>query len=252
MAVNLYKDISIGVIPPTPATPYTETRPTTKANDAIIEFALTLGYPIGYAQEQKGRVVQDIVPVYKTENAQISTSSKTELALHTETAFHPYKPDYVLLLCLRSDPFAETTYANLDDIIPKLSSQTLSILSESLFITTIDQSFRTNGEPDTEVHLPVLKDNTLIYDDSVMRGINSDATHALEDLRQAIDSSVRAVALKESELLVIDNKTAVHGRRPFQPKYDGTDRWLKRALVIQHLPPESDYNNGVVTTKFTQ
>ncbi|MBJ7505663.1 MAG: TauD/TfdA family dioxygenase, partial [Ilumatobacteraceae bacterium] len=36
-------------------------------------------------------------------------------------------------------------------------------------------------------------------------------------------------------ILVIDNHRAVHGRTSFTPRYDGTDRWLKRALVVQSL-----------------
>ena len=33
------------------------------------------------------------------------------------------------------------------------------------------------------------------------------------------------------EVLVLDNYRAVHGRRAFRPRFDGTDRWLKRISV---------------------
>jgi alpha-ketoglutarate-dependent taurine dioxygenase len=42
--------------------------------------------------------------------------------------------------------------------------------------------------------------------------------------------------LQAGDVLVIDNERAVHGRTPFVPRYDGTDRWLKRALVVTSLP----------------
>jgi L-asparagine oxygenase len=254
MGVSVYDDIVIGFIPSTPATPYTESSPTLTANDSLIEFAMGLGYPVGYAQEQEGRIIQDIVPVHKTEYRQISTSSKVELALHTETAFHPYKPDYVLLLCVRSDPAAETTYANLDDILPKLDKDTIRVLMNPWFLTGIDESFRTRGEPDMEIPLSVLKESDtgweLTYDATVMSGVNNAARQALIALDEAINSSVQAIALKSAQLLVIDNRTTVHGRRPFSPRYDGRDRWLKRALVVKSLPPEHEYRNGVITTKF--
>lgn len=254
MGVSVYDDVVIGFIPSTPATPYTEESPTTSADDSLIEFAMTLGYPVGYAQEQEGRIVQNIVPVHKTEYVQISTSSKSELALHTETAFHPYKPDYVLLLCVRSDPSAETTYANLDDILAKLDKDTIRTLMNPWYLTGIDESFRTHGEPDMQVSLSVLEVSDsgweLTYDATVMTGINNAARNALVELGKAVDASVQAIALKTAQLLVMDNKTTVHGRRPFQPKYDGRDRWLKRALVVKNLPPEDEYKDGVITTKF--
>lgn len=254
MGVSVYDDIVIGFVPSTPATPCGEEVSTLTADDSLIEFAMTLGYPVGYVQEQEGRIIQNIVPVHKTEHGQISTSSKSELALHTETAFHPYKPDYVLLLCVRSDPSAETTYANLDDILAKLDKDTIRTLMNPWYLTGIDESFRTHGEPDMQVSLSVfgVSDSgwELTYDATVMTGINNAARNALVELGKAVDASVQAIALKTAQLLVMDNKTTVHGRRPFQPKYDGRDRWLKRALVVKNLPPDGEYKDGVITTKF--
>ncbi|MGW3067931.1 TauD/TfdA family dioxygenase, partial [Streptomyces sp. NPDC001130] len=40
-----------------------------------------------------------------------------------------------------------------------------------------------------------------------------------------------AVSLSPGEVLVVDNDLVVHGRVPFRARYDGTDRWLKRASV---------------------
>jgi len=45
----------------------------------------------------------------------------------------------------------------------------------------------------------------------------------------------KRVVLSDGDVLVIDNDRAVHGRTPFVPRYDGTDRWLKRALVVREL-----------------
>jgi hypothetical protein len=40
----------------------------------------------------------------------------------------------------------------------------------------------------------------------------------------------------------------VHGRTPFIPRYDGTDRWLKRALVVTSLPTD-DVVGRVIQTR---
>jgi L-asparagine oxygenase len=50
---------------------------------------------------------------------------------------------------------------------------------------------------------------------------------------------------------VIDNTAAVHGRSPFSPRYDGTDRWLQRAFVVANLAPSAGERSGrVVGTRF--
>jgi alpha-ketoglutarate-dependent taurine dioxygenase len=254
MGITIYDDVPVGHVPLTPQTPFSSATQTETANDSLIEYAMSFGYPVGYIQEQEGRLIQDILPVYKTEHQQISTSSKSELALHTETAFHPYKPDFVLLLCLRGDFNAKTTYANLSDILPKLSTKSIDILQKEVFITGIDESFRTHGEPDMEIPVSVLKEDSsgwsMIYDTTVMRGTTDESIDALDEFGRAIDECVQSVALAKNQLMVIDNRNTVHGRSRFQPRYDGTDRWLKRSLVMENLPPKSDYKDGVITTRF--
>ncbi|NBT21304.1 MAG: hypothetical protein EBT17_04190, partial [Actinobacteria bacterium] len=59
----------------------------------------------------------------------------------------------------------------------------------------------------------------------------------------------QTVVLGDGDLLVIDNDRAVHGRTPFVPRYDGTDRWLKRALVVRELP-HGDVIGRVIQTRF--
>jgi len=51
--------------------------------------------------------------------------------------------------------------------------------------------------------------------------------------------------------MVIDNRRTVHGRLPFNPRYDGYDRWVKRLMVISELPPDSERDGFIVTTEFT-
>jgi hypothetical protein len=41
-------------------------------------------------------------------------------------------------------------------------------------------------------------------------------------------------------VLFVDNYRAVHGRRPFTARYDGTDRWLKRIGVSRDLRRSRD------------
>jgi hypothetical protein len=59
------------------------------------------------------------------------------------------------------------------------------------------------------------------------------------------------VVLEAGDLLVVDNNVSVHGRSPYEPRFDGTDRWLQRTFVVSDLAPSaSDRVGRVITTHF--
>ena len=58
---------------------------------------------------------------------------------------------------------------------------------------------------------------------------------------QAIDEHLTDVALQPGDLLIVNNRRAVHGRRPFRPTYSGHDRWLKRVNVARDFESRRPY-----------
>lgn len=249
MSVRIIPNLPIGNVPKTPLTPF-GAYSTLIADETLIKYAEKLGQPFGYIQEQNGQLIQNIVPVHKLEFDQISSSSKAELQMHTETAFHPYMPKYVLLLCLRGDITAETTYALLEDILENLDDSVISLLKTDSFCTSIDQSFRTKSECDVFIRKQIVSNDEqkLIYDSELMKPLNKNAGYALSQMSTAIQKVKRSIVLKTGDLMIIDNYKTIHGRKPFQAKYDGTDRWLKRCLVLEALPPKNEYEGRVITT----
>jgi len=242
MTTTLFKGIDIGTVPSTPTS--LATVPALR-HYKLFEYAKHFGKPFGYIQEQGGELVQNIFPIQTTESAQISTSSKVNLALHTETAFHPCRPEHVLLLCLRGDKTAFTTYADLSDILQGLTDKTINTLKNKWFRTRVDESFRTKGEPDAKFDIAILSDNgtglEIRYDRDFMQGLWGDACDALEELNTVIEANTKEVSLEAGDLLVIDNKTTVHGRKPFKPAYDGADRWVQRMLVRRDIPSHVEH-----------
>lgn len=251
----LIKHMPVGELPATPATP---TTPTTK--DHVSEFTLLtvarlLGQPVGYEPEHGGDLIQNLVPVASTSDRQVSTSSKVTLMFHTEAAFHPHRPRYLLLLCLRGDPGAATTLASIHELLPHLSQRTRDVLFQPRFRTAIDESYlhgRTNvlGEP-----MPVLTGTadtpSMVFDADLMVGIDAEADQALQTLSKVIEEFHTGLALEQGDLLVVDNNVAVHGRSPFTPRFDGTDRWLQRCMAVSDLAPSAaDRRGRVITTVF--
>ncbi len=251
----LLKNIEIGCIPATPSSPTEAIGKDLQSEFVLLSIARCLGQPIGYSPEHNGSIVQNIVPVRGAEATQISTSSGVELQFHTETAFHPFRPRYLLLLCLRGDSQAGTLVASIYDIVELLSQGDRAVLRQSRFRTAVDASFLNGKASGLGSAQPILSgtdsDLTFVYDADLMVGIDSGAQDVLERLASAVRASTKCVVLEAGDLLVIDNYVAVHGRTPFVARFDGTDRWLQRTFVVSDLAPSaSDRVGRIITTTF--
>lgn len=226
--------VTAGSLPPTPSVPCSVERAATTAAGLIALISLQLGELISYQNEKAGALIHNVVPVYGEEREQ-SNAGSVALELHTENAFHPCRPDFVVLFCLRSDHqnLAGLMVAPGRRALALLPGEVRSVLYEPRFVTVPPPSFGTSEDAKT-VH-PVL---TGANDDPTVR-LDFHATHPLDDeaefgmasLREALASVAAPVHLRPGDLAVLDNRVTLHGRTPFTPRYDGQDRWLHRAFV---------------------
>ena len=106
----------IGALPPTPPAPSAPTGKDLVSEFVLLTVARRLGQPVGYLPEHGGDLVQNLVPTAAGAARQVSTSSSVDLMFHTEAAFHPHRPRYLLLLCLRGDRAAVTTLSSVPTI----------------------------------------------------------------------------------------------------------------------------------------
>lgn len=82
-------------------------------------------------------------------------------------------------------------------------------------------------------------------------GESPEAAAALDELRAVVAERRREIVLSDGDLLIVDNTRCVHGRRPFQARFDGTDRWLQRSFVVASLAPSvGDRMGRIITTSF--
>jgi Fe(II)/alpha-ketoglutarate-dependent arginine beta-hydroxylase len=233
--------------PGTPATPARLAEAPPLVDDGyLLLLSSLLGDPFGWSTQQRGRIVHDILPVRGMEQSQLGASSLTTLDWHTEDAFHPLRPDFLALFCIRNPSRTATTVAVLDP--SRLTERELDALFEPGFLIYPDTSHRPTGSSallsDAEAE-PV----ALLYGDRrapfvradraymAVAGQNPTAEAALRSLCAVLDSSLVDVVLEPGDVCIIHNHRAVHGRRPFTPRYDGTDRWLKRICITRDLRP---------------
>ncbi len=247
------RGLPVGTVPPTPLEMASPSGAAVSER-SLIAAAKRLGTPIGYRQEHGGQVIQNIFPLASSVGEQISTSSDVALEFHTETAFHPHKSDFLLLLCLRGDTGAATTLCSWDAIEPHLNRSTLTTLSEPRFRVGVDLSFGC-GDGWLSEPAPVVSKGEggaveFTYDGELSVGTDRDAQAALDELGAVIATRHTSVVVEPGDLLAVDNRRTVHGRSVFQARFDGTDRWLQRTFVVRSLDGIRDRDGHVITTEF--
>jgi L-asparagine oxygenase len=207
-------------------------RQATVSAACLMLAACGLGDPVAFEAEKSGALVQDVVPVRGQEDFQGNAGS-VDLKFHNENAFHAHRPDYVLLLCLRSDHerVAGLRAACIRAALPLLPGEVAMALRSDEFSTLAPPSFgAATGQ--TPVH-PVLSgspdDPDIRVDFAATRAFSSRAGLALTELAAALERTACTVVLGPGDMAIIDNRVSVHGRTAFRPRYDGLDRWLQRS-----------------------
>lgn len=226
-------------------------------SDAEVYLALcgmVLGEPFAWSTLQEGRMIQNIVPIRGDEMQQSGHGSQSTLEFHTEDGFHPLRCDYLLLFGLRNHDRVPTVVASVRDL--ELPEEQARLLSRPRFhIMPDDEHLRQleasrPGHPalslmremrDRPEAVPVLIGEPgnpyLRLDRPFMTCADGDpeAERALDALVAELEAKQQDVVVGAGSLLIVDNYLAVHGRRPFRPRYDGTDRWLKKLTVSRNL-----------------
>ncbi|MFB9905657.1 guanitoxin biosynthesis L-enduracididine beta-hydroxylase GntD [Allokutzneria oryzae] len=233
---------------------------------AFFLMASLLGDPIAWATQQDGRIMHDVFPMKAHENEQIGWGSAQLLTWHTEDAFHPLRTDYLGLMCLRNHEQVETTVADVADL--DLDEHTREVLSRERFHLVPDNAHRPQnngglvqtgkaaelldrsqrrvdkamsdpepvailfGDPD----FPYLR----IDPEYMLTPEDPEERKALDVISSAIDAAMGGVVLQPGDIIFVDNYRAVHGRKPFKARFDGTDRWLRRLNVARDLRKSRD------------
>jgi len=213
--------------------------------------------------QQDGHIIHDVMPIKGHEHEQLGSSSEELLWWHTEDAFHPYRCDYLGMMCLRNLDQVETTMGYPD--WTQLSPRTIDILFEPRFTIHPDESHleknrsditRRTGTQQLMLESSYEKINSMnknpekisiLFGDRKSPYVRIDpyfmdplkddeeAQQALDQLIKNIDANLFGKALQPGDFIFIDNYRVVHGRKSFKARFDGFDRWLKRANITRDL-----------------
>jgi L-asparagine oxygenase len=233
---GLPADADPGPTPIEPGDPSTSPR----RGYAWISIAVRrLGDEFAYALEKQGALVHSIYPTAQGATTQSNASFKVDLGLHTENAFHPIRPDWVALYCVRTPPEAPSTrLVFLDEVLAQLTDDEIAVLREPRFTIRVVDSHLAEGEKDIALPVaplsgsprdPVIRwHETLTANDDV-------AERAMRAFSAAAKRATRYVTLGEGDMLVFANEFCLHGRDKFEARLDGTDRWTLRGYALRDI-----------------
>jgi Fe(II)/alpha-ketoglutarate-dependent arginine beta-hydroxylase len=218
---------------------------------------------MGWMTQQDGHIVHDVLPIKGHEYEQLGSSSKQLLTWHTEDAFHPYRCDYLGMMCLRNQEQVATTVGSLSSM--SLEGLPVDVLFEPRYTIRPDESHlkknmsdllwatRTDADEleasyerieqmnNAPEKIAVLfghpRDPYIRIDPYFMDALENDeeGQSALDELVRRMDNHLTDLILQPGDCVFIDNYRVVHGRKPFAAKYDGKDRWLKRISLARDL-----------------
>ena len=219
-----------------------------RARDATLpqDFWLVLvgaqfGDPFSWSSLQDGSLLNNVLPVPGSEHMQTGQGSVAALELHVEDAFDDDRCDYLGLIALRNrDKVATTVAAVRSDSLPPDLRQ---VLREPRFVIRADPEHAAGargGEPSARTCAMLFgaPDDPYLRVDSVFtESLPGDAAAAaaLAALCDQLTASTVPVPLEPGDVLLVDNYRMVHGRTPFRPRFDGTDRWLRKVTVTRDL-----------------
>ncbi|MEU4235473.1 guanitoxin biosynthesis L-enduracididine beta-hydroxylase GntD [Nonomuraea sp. NPDC026600] len=239
--------------------------PSLRQDIAFYLMACLLGEPIGWATQQDGYLMHDVLPIKGHEREQIGSGCEEVLTWHTEDAFHPLRTDYLGLICLRNHDGVATTVADVADM--RLDQVTGELLRQERFRILPDHSHRPESERvpagadgrghkavellrssreivEEELRSPTATavlfgdpdDPYIRIDPHFMRHVQGVAEQeALDVVTRALDAVVTEIVLQPGDICFIDNYRMVHGRNAFSARFDGTDRWLRRLNIARDL-----------------
>ncbi|RUS95285.1 hypothetical protein DSM106972_090610 [Dulcicalothrix desertica PCC 7102] len=240
-----------------------ETSPTLEEEILFMLLGSLLGEAIGWSTQQAGHIVHNICPIKGHENEQIGSSSEQPLWWHNEDAFHPYRGDYIGLMCLRNPDQVPTTVGAIEK--GQLQRELVQTLFEERFTIHPDESHlekhkfslntlptnceqflesaynRINNMNINPQKLPLLygdfESPYIRIDPYYMDDLENDkeAANALNQLVKVIEGNLINLVLQPGDFCFIDNYKAVHGRKSFKANFDGKDRWLKRINITRDL-----------------
>lgn len=196
--------------------------------------------PCSYHSENQGHLHVNLVANPESKKSQGGMRGHTDGSGHRQpqeqVAGESPSPDYVVLSVLRNPQLTPTMVASLSDVLELLSPSAIEELKLPQFIAYPQGTFDMKR---VLINVPILfmKPLAIRFSHSKIlvspNSINSRAANsAIKELSEAISVCAKPVVGKPGSIYLINNRVAIHGRKPPGNMVEGNSRWLIRTYGI--------------------
>ena len=238
------------------ATPYCGKVQSDTPKDLLYKMAALIGiigtYPVLYKDENES-IIRVVAPRKDSCNESSSQSPFTDLDWHVDAAYRPMfkssrlspMPDYLVFgVVHQGQEQLPITYVALKDVIKELKNDDLSIgLSPEFSVLSAD-SFK-NRTVSKNVPLLAKDNNGSFYNRITLQNTipqTERAKYFLQKIRSILDQPYmqNAVTVEVGDVVILNNKTTLHKRDSYAPKWNGKDRYFIRIYSVK------DLNQGIL------
>ena len=208
------------------------------ANGIASKFGLKL---CSYYSENNGELFVNLVANPNNKKSQNAMRGHTDAVAHrmpqeVNILNESPSPDYVMLIVLRNPNKVPTIVASLSDISERLSVSAMDELALPQFIIRPQATFNIDR---ILYNVPILFLNpfSIRYSHGKVsydpKGTNADKVkNAISELNEAIITSSSEVVGHPGDIILVNNRTAIHGRKAPGSDSAGDSRWLMRTYAI--------------------
>jgi hypothetical protein len=223
---------------------------------------------VSYGSENDGNLFVNLVSM-PGEGA-VPEKSKARMRGHTDAVSFPLKgeddpensriapsPDFVTLIGLRNPKAVATRIMPLSDMLDRLSAEDVAELKKAQYLIRAQRTFRRGtkrvlGEEHSVIGAPVLKDTErgtyIRYSHSNVVPPEEDGPAAIASgrLEAVCDEIAAPVVINPGDVVLVNNRLALHGRAEVGPDVGGQSRWLLRtyALDTSGMPSDKRHFSG--------
>lgn len=223
---------------------------------------------VSYGSENDGHLFVNLVAM--PGQGAVPEKSKASMRGHTDAVSFPFNgeddpedpriapsPDFVTLICLRNPGGVPTRVMSVTDMLARLSAEDIAELKKAQYDIRAQRTFRLGtkrvlGDEHAVLGAPVLKDTErgtyVRYSHSsvIPSEEGGAAARASGRLEAACNEAAVPVVINPGDIVLVNNRLALHGRGEVGDGVGGQSRWLLRtyALDTSGLPPGKRHQRG--------
>lgn len=223
---------------------------------------------VSYGSENDGSLFVNLVVMPGV--GAFAEKSKGSMRGHTDAVSFPFNgeddpqdvriapsPDLVTLVGLRNPKDVPTRLMPLADVLPLLTTDDVIELKKAQYSVTAQKTFRQGtrrilGLEHVLIDAPILKDSSngtyvrYSHSNVTAQVTKGPAQQASQHLEAACNQVAKPVVVRPGDVVVINNRLALHGRGEVGSDAGKQSRWLLRtyALDTSGLHPQKRHNAG--------